>query len=379
MTIQDAMSAITRHRNSNLDLYRRSMDALVGEALVTEEVGLEPELINSLYRRGRRRLRDIQSNCGVNVWLDKLRGVLHLSGSKESVAAAKNLIAGLGGPRKRVSTAMWAELLRTRKLQSGAEAAVARIQLDSGCRIHVERASQEVHLFGDSVSVEKAEQLLNDLDRNCVEETLSLDTSQINSASLQLLANSCGVTLQTQENEVCILGLRGNVEKAVGTLNEHREDIDSYLEVVAPIVKDETEVKESSKRTSIPVAHKPPKDLSQNADKIVKTSICPTCRACPFCPSCGHPTAFLDSSVASGFATNGNSNMFANLNSTYANTDYNTEAGGYWVWQPSMPSMPQEFAVGDNLSMSSMAFMIPSAQNVPICFVPTTMVPNRHP
>jgi hypothetical protein len=273
---------------------------------------------------------------------------------------------------------MWAELLRTRKMQSGHEAAVARIQLESGgCRIHVERASQEVHLFGDSASVEKAEQLLKELDQNCVEETFTLDTAQINSASLQILANSCGVTLQTHEYEVSILGLREHVQEAVDTLNEHWEDIESYLsflEVSAPIGEEETEVKAPKKPAAVPIAQKTHKNPPQDSNKVAK-GICPTCKACPFCPSCGHPTAFLYNGAMPGFAANGNN--VVNMNSMNTYSDYNAEGGGFWVWQPAIPTMQQEFSIGDN--MSQMAYAIPNAQNVPICFMPTTMVANRHP
>jgi hypothetical protein len=368
MTVHDARFASDHTRK--LEAYKNNLASSVGgEVQVTEEISLEPELINSLYRRGRRRLRDIQTNCGVNVWLDKLRGVLHLSGSKASVAAAKNLIAGLGGPRKRISAAMWAELLRTRKLQSGAEAAVSRIQLQSGCRIHVERGSQEVHLFGDMESVATADALLKELDQHCMEETIKLDAESFNSVALQEIANSCGVTLQTGKDYICILGLRDSVRKAVATVNERREDLELLSDLPAPLAHERPVVKEFNKSPApVPM---PIPDVAKNDGKI-KNKICPTCGACPFCASCGHPVAFFDENDASGFSKYALGNTCTPA--VYINSDYNAQQ----MWQQ-MPFMPQEFGMNGGVvdNSTQMAFMVPNAQNVPVCFVPAQMMPAR--
>jgi hypothetical protein len=376
MTVHSAMSV--NNQINKLDVYRNgATTTFVGEVHVTEEIRLEPELMNSLYRRGRRRLRDIQTNCGVNLWLDKLRGVLHLSGSKASVAAAKTSIAGLGGPRKRVSTAMWAELLRTRKLQAGDEAAVARIQLHSGCRIHVERSSQEVHLFGEPESVAIAEKLLKELDQRCVEEILALDTEYMNPTALQAVANSCGVTLQTENAYVCILGLRDSVKKAIHALKERGEDL------VAPIVKNDAEAKDTSKVTT------PPRQITQitkdlpQIEKNMGKAVCPTCHACPFCAACGHPTAFVDSN---GFPATGNPNLI------YIIADPNVQAASEtWSQIPYMPfdyctnaggavenTTPMAFMM--QMSQQAQPILVPhQAQQMPLCFVPAPMVPPQSP
>lgn len=380
MTVHDAMSV--KSPNSKLDVYRNgATTTFVGEVHVTEEISLEPELMNSLYRRGRRRLRDIQTNCGVNLWLDKLRGVLHLSGPKACVAAAKSSIAGLGGPRKRVSTAMWAELLRTRKLQSGDEAAVARIQLQSGCRIHVERSGQEVHLFGDPESVAIAEKLLNDLDQLCIEELLALDTDNINPTALQSVANSCGVTLQTEKTHVCVLGLRHNVKKALIALNEEMEDLLAPIatNIVSPITKNVSEARNTTKVADF--VHEVRKDLSQ-IDKNVGKSVCPTCKACPFCAACGHPVAFVD---ANGFPASGNPNMI------YVIADPNVQASSpTWAQTPFVPFDYGTNAAGGVENTAPMGFMMPlpqqtqqvvvsqQTQQMPLCFVPANMVPPQY-
>mmetsp|Transcript_84085 Transcript_84085/g.132392 ORF Transcript_84085/g.132392 Transcript_84085/m.132392 type:complete len:376 (+) Transcript_84085:53-1180(+) len=370
MTLQNLRRRVDQ--DNKADVYRSSLTMPLGcELSVTEEISLEPELINSLYRRGRRRLRDIQSNCGVNVWLDKLRGVLHLSGSKASVASAKHLIAGLGGPRKRISTAMWAELLRTRKQQSGPEAAVARIQLQSGCRLHVERTSQEVHLFGDSASVAIAEKLLMELDQDCAEEVITLDADPIPPTALQAIANSCDVTLQAEKDRLYILGLRGYVKKAIDALEKNRNNLESYLDIPAPIVTGNMEVKEANK-VAAPVPVQSLANVLPKNDKVAN-KICPTCKACPFCAKCGHPTSFVDNTEASGFAAFGNN--FPYGPPIFINSDYNINATSGMYQQ--LPFTPCEYGmVGGNVDNNTpMAFMIPNAQNVPVCFIPAARVP----
>mmetsp|Transcript_105731 Transcript_105731/g.166911 ORF Transcript_105731/g.166911 Transcript_105731/m.166911 type:complete len:372 (+) Transcript_105731:18-1133(+) len=362
-------------KKKKIDVCSRMTMAFAGDMQATEEIRLEPELINSLYRRRQRRLRDIQNNCKVNVWLDKLRGVLHVSGSKACVADAKKQIVGLSGPRKVVAAAVWAELLRTRKLHSGDEAAVARIQLESGCRIHVERSSQEVHLFGDSESVAKAEQLLNELDQNCVEEVVPMNVEPVQSEVWEAIANSCGVTLRMEKGYACILGLRDSVRKAVSHLQDQIEDMEFQSELSGPLMTHVGELKNTDKATEI--VSGTPKAQPKTQKSVVRNQ-CPTCGACPFCASCGHPIAAFDGHTQ-GFISDGvgNVSFHTHANTMYVKMDSNmTAASGMWQ---QMPFMPYDGGTTGSDCTTQMAFMMPSpmvqnGQNAQVCFVPATMM-----
>lgn len=340
--------ATSKQQSSKLDLLslqdRNMLPQSSGNEIeVREQIVLDPELLNCLHRRGRRRLREIQTSCRVNVWLDTLRGVLHLNGSEVCVAAAKNLIAALGGPRIPVSIPTWAELLRTRKLQTGPEAAVARIQLESGCRLHIERGKQEVHLFGNPESVAKAQKLLMELEQQCVEEVMVSMANAIDSMVLQTIASSCGVTFRIENDHICILGIRKSVKEAVDTLKKHLEV--SGLELPAPATPAEIiRVKENNKNKKTEVA--PKKDGNANS----MPNPCPTCNACPFCAACGHPTTYLD---------NVDGSTFVDIQSAP------------WMWQQ-LPYMPYD--VGTD-GMMPMTYVVPAPQNVPLCFVPALVVP----
>jgi hypothetical protein len=307
------------------------------------------------------------------VWFDKFRGVLQLSGPEACVAAAKNLIAGLGGPRVPVSAAVWAELSRTRKLLSGPEAAVARIQLESGCRIHVERTRYEVHLFGDSGSVAIAEKLLSELDQNCTEEVMKLSEIELAESDLQTIANKCDVTLRTEEEEgvVQILGMRDSVRKTLDTISKYPKDSSHRLhsELFPATPRDSDDMKTGVK--SAGSTGSTSNVQSGNNDNM--RTVCPTCKACPFCPSCGHPTTFVDTAEPSGFALptpGGNGQAIPYMN-------------GMWRQMPFMPAegCNGQIAVMNGVpsggameNMVPMAFMMPGTQNMQVYFVPSQMM-----
>merc|ERR1719287_218482 len=94
----------------------------------TVEIALDPELLATFCRRSRRRLRDVQASCQASVKLDRARGVLRVTGPESSIDAVRKQLAGLTGPRRDVTQAVWAELMRTRKMCNSLEATVARFQ-----------------------------------------------------------------------------------------------------------------------------------------------------------------------------------------------------------------------------------------------------------
>jgi len=175
-------------------------------------ITLERELLRTLCRRSRRRLRDIQVACQATLRLDRLRGVLLVSGSEAAVQAVRNKLDSLGGPRKPVSGPVWAELMRTRTLHTTSQVSVAMLQEETGCRVHIERTRREVRLFGPSEGVTAASALIDRFADTCTEEAV---IATVDPEALEALAHRCGVTFRLETGTVVALGLRERVDQAV--------------------------------------------------------------------------------------------------------------------------------------------------------------------
>ena len=122
-------------------------------AVITEEIPLDEDLFGLLSRR-RKHLRGLREATQSIVRLDRARGCLSVTGTESSISEVKQLLTSLGGLRQNVGAPVWAELMRTRTVQRN-DAALARIQAESGCRVHIERQQREVRIFGpvDSVAL----------------------------------------------------------------------------------------------------------------------------------------------------------------------------------------------------------------------------------
>ncbi|CAE8703576.1 unnamed protein product, partial [Polarella glacialis] len=103
---------------------------------------------------------------------------------------------------------------------------VAWLQQMSGCRVHIERSQQEVRLFGPKETVAIADRLLDELESGlCASIAVPVeDSDSLPSVSLQLLAHSCGITLQIAESEIIVLGLVAAVEEAAEELSRFVQD-----------------------------------------------------------------------------------------------------------------------------------------------------------
>lgn len=186
------------------------------------EILLDPEVLRALYRRGRRRLRDIQSASQASLKLDRLRGVLKVMGSKEAVADVQRQLDCVLGSHLEVSAPVWAELMRTRADPDLSQAAVAQIQQASGCRIHIERSSHQVQLFGPTETNIVAQHLLQELEGMCVEETVDVDSPMnLDLEELQKFAAEFGVTLQVEEMHISVFGIKGAVLEAAKALRSY--------------------------------------------------------------------------------------------------------------------------------------------------------------
>jgi len=185
------------------------------------EIALDPEVLSSLCRRGRRHLRAIQSSCQVQLRLDRVRGVLHAVGSPEAIQNAQNRLESLGGPSKEVSLAVWTELMRTRTAQEGPEAHLTQMQESSGCRIHIDRQKQEVRLFGPCDTVALADKLLDEFSIRVVESIVPVGNCMPSSAVLENFALKKHVTMQPNGDRIIITGMHQRVQEAEAEITNH--------------------------------------------------------------------------------------------------------------------------------------------------------------
>ncbi|CAJ1354825.1 unnamed protein product [Effrenium voratum] len=198
----------------------------VAPGAYSEEIQLDNELVTVLCHRSRRRLRDLQASCKVTARLDRTRQVVYVTGSQDAIKAAKQAIESLSGPRRSVTLSVWAELMRTRTMSLedlGAlpYVSVAWVQEKSGCRLHIERGSCEVRIFGPKAGVEVASKIIDEMAPLCVEEVVQVqDPMSLTSPMLQSIAHACNSTFRVQGSTIAVLGLQSCVASASEQLRE---------------------------------------------------------------------------------------------------------------------------------------------------------------
>jgi len=184
------------------------------QQLVSVDIELDRELFATFCRRGRRRLREIQASSEATLKLDRSRGILCACGTESAIAEVRRQLECLGGPRKHVTAALWAELMRTRTVQDASLAAIECIQQHSECRVHIERSKHEVRLFGPNFAVSVADRLLDELGKMCTEKIVMANIANLAAETLHQIAHTCSVTLRVEGQEIFVLGLSANVHKA---------------------------------------------------------------------------------------------------------------------------------------------------------------------
>lgn len=199
------------------------------------QIKIEPEIFEALHRRGRRRLRDIQAACQATLKLDRRRGVLRIAGSKESISYVQKQLESVSGSHLAVSAPLWAELMRTRAENDLSQAAVMRIQHETGCRIHIERNAQEVQLFGPKPSRALAQLLLEELDHLCIEAVMDArDIAGCPLDKVEQIAEDFCVTLQMDQSSFSILGIETAVATAIRELQRNNHSNEQYIDGGGP-------------------------------------------------------------------------------------------------------------------------------------------------
>jgi len=392
------------------------------------DIALDPELLTTFCRRGRRRLRDIQSSCQAAVKLDRARGVLRVVGPESSIHAVRRQLASLGGPRRSVPAAVWAELMRTRTMRQSSQARVARLQQESGCRVHIERSRQEVRLFGPGEGVAVADKLLEELATLCTEEAVPLGLNgPVASPVLQALAHSCSVTLRVEERQVVVLGLRAAVANAVEELKSYLADPqkprwDMMLEAVAAEAVDRQDAESSEMKSGpedmpgteasepkdaigteqhgvvttqmpppvpvggeqrAPANHKPFGPMEDGCSASGSCRACPTCGAGRFCVFCGAPTWQVEPINLAAYASLASQRTSRSMRSKDSTTGGSSSSKPGTPdseqlnppWVHPMQFMPYDGSMTPNAATGmNSAGMVPQGM-VPVCF-PANMVQN---
>jgi len=161
--------------------------------------------------------------------LDRFRSVLQVTGSASCIADVRKQLETVSGPCLIVSEAVWAELMRTRTNDDSSRAAVAKIQEESGCRIHIERSAKQVRLFGRKDQIVVGQELLAKLDGMCVEEVVDMKCAQyLDLEMLRTFAHEFGVTLQVEEARIIVCGVKGAVMEAATELHDHGSDQQNF-------------------------------------------------------------------------------------------------------------------------------------------------------
>mmetsp|Transcript_36560 Transcript_36560/g.97432 ORF Transcript_36560/g.97432 Transcript_36560/m.97432 type:complete len:383 (-) Transcript_36560:185-1333(-) len=269
------------------------------------EIPLPQEILSSLCRRSRRRLHDMQMRSRASIRLDRLRSVMLVTGSQEAVNSVRAMLGSLGGPHKTVSPPVWAELMRTRTWSDHPQAAIWRLQKESGCRIHIERTSQEVRLFGSSESITVAGKLIDAFAEDCSSQSVLMATSALTATEVQSLACACGVTFRIEPDHILILGFRNAVASAVEEVKRYAADRETKPDNTmmpnecfaqgansswggsTPELSPANNVSQS--KTFGIMQHQA---FSQDASLIPvceRAAPCPTCGVGRFCVHCGEP------------------------------------------------------------------------------------------
>jgi len=375
------------------------------QQLVSVDIELDRELFATFCRRGRRRLREIQASSEATLKLDRSRGILCACGTESAIAEVRRQLECLGGPRKHVTAALWAELMRTRTVQDASLAAIECIQQHSECRVHIERSKHEVRLFGPNFAVSVADRLLDELGKMCTEKIVMANIANLAAETLHQIAHTCSVTLRVEGQEIFVLGLSANVHKAGEEMQRYvtspgsfelRTTLQSSQDAAAAAL---SKLQGDGNARTFSAALSDPRtttsgslcDLTtqgeDDSDHSTETAAvgkelrqsrkqsleqtpaapscghhCPTCGAANYCVRCGHPTG----AAGSGMVTSMSLAAFASMPRHQVQME-----GAMPMWgcnpmpqgEQQTPQMPQHFI---------------QQGMVPVCFpgFPAGMYPN---
>jgi len=188
--------------------------------VITVQMSLSSEQAVGMAQkpRWRGRLRDIQAKCpsGTSLKLSKELGVVEISGTAEGVQVAQRLVEERLGPVKELSAAVWHELHRTRKGLGG----LNLIHKLTGCRLHLQRDTSQVRLFGTAQCVARASALLDHLEEMCTEERVKGPAKHLDQNVLDKIACETCVTLWIEGSELYLMGFKTAIQDALDEIGK---------------------------------------------------------------------------------------------------------------------------------------------------------------
>lgn len=141
---------------------------------------------------------------------------MEISGTAEGVQVAQRLVEERLGPVKELSAAVWHELHRTRKGLGG----LNLIHKLTGCRLHLQRDTSQVRLFGTAQCVARASALLDHLEEMCTEERVKGPAKQLDQNVLDKIARQTCVTLWIEGSELYLMGFKTAIQDALDEIGK---------------------------------------------------------------------------------------------------------------------------------------------------------------
>lgn len=190
----------------------------------TVKIALEDPLLSGFHRRGRRKLREMEEDVpDCHLKFEKAGRCLTVSGNLETIEKVRYKVECMTGPRKKLSVPAWAELMRTRMIE-GPTSIVAEIQRATGCRLHIERGSTEVRLFGPHKAVQRADLALERLEGYCSETVVKIHHPDADPDWLVDISKEFCASFRLLENRnVWMMGFKTAVDLAIPSINLYSE------------------------------------------------------------------------------------------------------------------------------------------------------------
>lgn len=179
-------------------------------------------------RRGKQRLRSVEQQSGAQLMLDEHWQMLHLAGACSSIYKAQELLEIMEGFTVDISSAMWTELMRCRREDEaeGSPLTLSKVQEIVGYRVHVERDSLALRIFGPKNMESSAAILLRRLEELCVKEVLKLP-EDCDWNEIKMLQKSSNLTLRVEGDFVELEGIQSAVL-------EMKQELCKRLKVMEP-------------------------------------------------------------------------------------------------------------------------------------------------
>lgn len=184
------------------------------DGFIVAAMSLDADLLRTFAGRRRRRIRDIASNHGADVRIDRIRGEVVISGPVEKVGLVRDAIRCLRSSLKEISQVLWAEFMRTRLMPTLSLA--ANLENLTGARVHIERAQKQVRIFGEEAHIAAAEEAIDRLECQCMWWAVPVRVVDVGGQEIvAIVAEQFGVTILAETRHLIVMGMRHAVPRCV--------------------------------------------------------------------------------------------------------------------------------------------------------------------